>query len=396
MTQHDSPAFLIAAPTWARVRNAFVFVALVSWLALAAGYSTDRAQFHYSYLIAFLYVVSIAAGALFFLMLQHLSGAVWSLTVRRLMEALAGAAPALALLFLPVAAGLHYTHDWSRASAAADPVLSQKAGYLNTGWWLIRSAVVILLWSVWGVALHRASRAQDSDGSNAPIRRALRWSAPGIVMIFVTAAMASFDWLMSLDPHWWSTMFGVYFLSGGAVGFMAALIAICLALRRAGYLVDAINIEHYHDLGKWLFALTVFWGYIAFSQYMLIWYGNLPEETVWYIKRLAGGWSGWRPFLVAAHFAVPFFLMLPRASKRSTAALAWFAAWMLLMHYLDLYWIVMPLLHPSGAAPHWLDFASLLAVSSTYLLVFWWTLRDKPMVPLKDPRLQRALAFHNA
>ena len=355
----------------------------------------NRQQFHFSYLVGFSYFSSLSLGALFYVMVQHLTGSAWSVTVRRLMENIMRTVPLALLLVIPIFLGTHSLYEWTHASAAQDHLLAKKIGFLNDQWFIIRGVIAIGLWSLLALRLYSISRKQDDNGSLAYTKAAEKWSAPGMVVLFLSASMAAFDWIMSLDPHWWSTMFGVYFLSGGALSFMAALIAICLALRSAGYLTNSIREEHYHDLGKWLFALTVFWAYIAFSQYMLIWYGNLPEETVWFQRRLAGSWSLFRPLLIFGHFFVPFFVLMPRSSKRNLKLLGFFAGWMIFMHYVDLYWQIMPVLHGQGFTPNWMDPVAWLAVGSAYALVFWSGLRQKPLVPVGDPRLEQCLAFHN-
>lgn len=392
---HASDNYFLSPETWTKVRNALVFVALASWVALGFGFMQNRQQFHFSYLVGFAYFSSLSLGALFYVMVQHLTGSAWSVTVRRLMENIMRTVPVALLLVIPVFLGTHQLYEWTHSGAAQDHLLSKKLGFLNDQWFVIRGLIAIGLWSILALRLYSLSRRQDGDGSLAYTKSAEKWSAPGMVVLFLTASMAAFDWIMSLDPHWWSTMFGVYFLSGGALSFIAALIAICLALRSAGYLTNSIREEHYHDLGKWLFALTVFWAYIAFSQYMLIWYGNLPEETVWFQRRLAGSWSLWRPFLIFGHFFVPFFVLMPRSSKRNLKLLGFFAGWMLFMHYCDLYWQVMPVLHGQGFTPNWMDPVAWVAIGSAYALVFWSGLKQKPLVPVGDPRLEQCLAFHN-
>jgi len=392
---HAPDNYFLSPQVWTKVRNSLVFVALASWIALAAGFALNRQQFTFSYLVAFAYFVSLALGAMFYVMVQHLTGSAWSVTVRRLMENIMRTVSVSALLILPVVFGTHQLYEWTHASAATDPLLSKKLGYLNDQWFMIRAAITIALWSLFSWKLYSISRAQDANGSIEGTRAAERWSAPGVLMLFLTASLASFDWIMSLDPHWWSTMFGVYFLAGGALSFIAALIAICLALRSAGYLKNAIREEHYHDLGKWLFALTVFWAYVTFSQYMLIWYGNLPEETTWFHRRLVGSWSAMRPLLIFGHFFIPFFVLMPRASKRNFKLLGFFAGWMMFMHYCDLYWQIMPVLHSKGIAVNWMDPVAWIAVGSVYGLVFWSGLKEKPLVPVGDPRLEQCLAFHN-
>ena len=399
-SQHDSAlsrdTYILKPELWQRVRNSLAFAALAGWIALGAGFALNRDQFHFSYLVAFAFCISITLGALFYVQVQHLTGSAWSVTVRRLMETLMRTIPVGLVLFVPVAFGIHSVYEWSHASAASDPILSQKAAFLNSTGFIVRGFIVIALWSIWALKLYSLSRRQDDSGSLSLTSSSEKWSAPGVLILFLSASLASFDWIMSLDPHWWSTMFGLYFLAGGAVAFMAVLIAVCLGLRSAGYLTEAINDEHYHDLGKWLFALTVFWAYVAFSQYMLIWYGNLPEEGIWYHKRMVGSWSAFMPLLIAGHFIVPFFTLMPRASKRNLNVLGFFSGWMLIMHYCDLYWQIMPILHKSGVAFHWIDIAALLAVASTFALVFWSGLRERPLVPIGDPRLEQCLGFHNA
>ena len=346
--QHGSDNYFLSAELWSKVRNSLAFVALVGWIASLAGFALNREQFHFSYLTAFLFCVSIGLGAMFFVLIQHLTGSAWSVTVRRLMESIMRTLPFGLVLFGLVVTGIHYTFAWSHDSAKTDHVLRQKLSYLNVDWFTIRGLIVFALWTIWALVLFRKSRAQDADGSINHTRSLIKWSAPGLFLLFITASVAAFDWSMSLDPRWFSTMYGVYFLSGGGLGFIATLILVCLALRNAGYLSNAVNEEHYHDLGKWLFCMTAFWGYIAFSQYMLIWYGNLPEEIFWFKNRLVGSWKGMAALLVLGHFIVPFFALLPRGNKRNLKVLTFFATWMLVMHYFDLYWQVMPVLHKDG------------------------------------------------
>ncbi len=393
---HASDNYFLSPEIWTKVRNTLVFLALASWVALGFGFAQNRQQFHFSYLVGFAYFASLSLGALFYVMVQHLTGSAWSVTVRRLMENIMRTVPVALLLVIPVFLGTHQLYEWTHGAAAQHPLLAKKIGYLNEQWFVIRGLIAIGLWSLLALRLYSLSRQQDGNGSLVYTKAAEKWSAPGMLVLFLSASMAAFDWIMSLDPSWWSTMFGVYFLAGGALSFMAALIAICLALRSAGYLTNSIREEHYHDLGKWLFALTVFWAYIAFSQYMLIWYGNLPEETVWFQRRLAGSWSAWRFVLIFGHFFVPFFTLMPRSSKRNLKLLGFFAGWMLLMHYCDLYWQVMPVLHGHGFTPNWMDPVAWVAVGSAYALVFWSGLKQKPLVPVGDPRLDQCLAFHNA
>jgi hypothetical protein len=243
--------------------------------------------------------------------------------------------------------------------------------------------------------LYRHSVAQDQGGSLERLRKSAWWSAPGLLLLMVTVTMASVDLLMSLEPHWYSTIFGVYIYSGGALAFMAALTLICIALRRAGFLVNTITMEHYHDLGKWLFALTVWWAYIAFSQYLLIWYANIPEETIWYKHRLEGNWTWVSALILFGHFILPFIVLLPRASKRNLKVLTAASIWILAMHFVDLHWVVMPTIHKHSFHLHWLDIVTWLTVGSVFAFAFWSRLRKHALTPVGDLRFERALHFRN-
>lgn len=393
---HSAENYYLPLETWTRVRNGIVFVALSGWLATLAGYILDHKSFFSSYLVAFLFFASTAIGAAFYVMVQHVTGSAWSVTVRRLMENIMKTLPLFVLLFIPIALGVHELYEWSHEGAAQDPILSQKLGYLNPQWFMIRGFLVLALLSLFAWRLYSNSRAQDESGNLRHTFAAERWSAPGLIILFLGGSLLSYDWIMSLDPHWFSTMFGVIFLAGGALSFMAVLIAVCLWLRANGYLVHSVNEEHYHDLGKWLFALTVFWAYISFSQYMLIWYGNLPEETVWFLHRTHGTWKYVAGLLAVGHFIFPFFSLMPRAVKRNRSALGFFAGWMLFMHFMDLYWQTMPVFYKDGFGFHWITAAAMAAIGGTAALVFWWGFRERPLVPVGDPRLKQCLAFHNA
>jgi hypothetical protein len=395
MSQNET--YTLNDETYRRGRNAIALVAVVGWAASAAGYAADPKRFFAAYLTAFLFALTLTLGAMFFVMMQHLTGAVWSVTMRRLAENVMASMPVVALLFIPVALGMRSLYEWTHAEVvASNEILRGKAAYLNEPFFLLRAAMYLGVWTLLALRLHRISLAQDDTSGTASIYAARRWSAPGLVLWMVVGTLMSFDWIMSLDPHWYSTMFGVYVLSGGTLAFFALLTAVALWLRRAHALREAIHEEHYHDLGKWLFALTVFWGYIAFSQYMLIWYANLPEETIWYKHRFAGTWLWVSAALLAGRFLIPFNALLPRAAKRNLTWLGSMAVWIVAMHYLDLYWLIMPVFQPRGAEPHWMDAATLAGVCGTAAWAFWSKLKRHALVPVGDVRLKRALQFENS
>ncbi len=377
---------------WKKGRSVIAAIAVTGWVACAAGYALSPERFFSSYLVAFAFWTTLAIGALFFVMLQHLTGAAWSVTMRRMAENAMGAMPVAALLFIPVALGIPYLYEWSHPGV----VNAQKAEYLNPQFFLIRAAIYFGIWSLWALKLYRNSKRQDASGDPAITHSSARWSAAGMVVLTITTCLAGFDWLMSLTPHWYSTMFGIYIYSGAGLGFVAALTVILLAFRRADVLRYSVNHEHYHDLGKWMFALTVFWAYIAFCQYLLIWYANIPEETVWYRDRLVGSWRWVAALLLVGHFFAPFLVLISRAAKRRLKVLGAAAAGLLAMHYLDLYWIAMPVFSKNGASPHWLDLATLTATGGTIAFAFWLRLRRSALAPVGDVRFEKALEFENA
>jgi hypothetical protein len=267
---------------------------------------------------------------------------------------------------------------------------------LNANFFTIRAVVYFLVWT--GIARYywRCSQAQDATGDKQLTLGMQKWSGPAIILLALTLTFASFDWLMSLDAHWFSTIFGVYFFSGSAVGFVAALILGAQLLQKRGLLVQSITVEHYHDLGKLLFGFVFFWGYIAFSQYMLIWYANIPEETGWFMVRQTGGWLGISLLLLFGHFLLPFPGLLSRHVRRHRAALALWSVLLLVMHWVDLYWVVMPEL-PENAGPVFglVDLCCLVGMGALYIASVVFVAADRPLIAVKDPRLAESLAFKN-
>jgi hypothetical protein len=274
--------------------------------------------------------------------------------------------------------------------------LKAKSGFLEPNFFLIRTVVYFILWSIWIFAIYRQSTKQDTARSIQQMHIASKWSAPGLFLAVVVGSIASIDWIMSVEPAWYSTIFGLICLSGGSLAFFSVLTLICLGFRRSGILAHSITKEHYHDLGKWLFALTAFYTYVAFSQYMLMWYSNQPEETVWYRHRMVGPWfyvSLAMPFL---RFLIPFFALLCRPAKRSLSVIGFFAVWSLVVEYIDLYWVVMPVYYPAGPQLHWLDLATLATTVGICGLVFWYRMKQHAIVPIGDLRLEQSLHFENA
>jgi hypothetical protein len=372
-----------------------VMLALSAALALLTPGGWNR--FLQSYLVAFAFFLSLSLGALFFVLLQHLVRAGWSVVVRRLAETLAMNLPLLALFALPVLLGAHRLYQWADAQAVAgDAILRGKHAYLNIPFFTLRWLVYFAVWTFLARSFWKRSTAQDVTGDVRLTVQMERTSAVGMVLFALTTNYAAVDLLMSLDPHWYSTIFGVYFFSGGVVGFFALLSILAALLQRSGRLGGAVTDEHYHDLGKLVFAFTVFWAYIAFAQYMLIWYSNIPEETEWYLRRQTGQWTAVSLLLLFGRFLLPFVYLLPRFVKRSPKLFGPMAAWVLLMHYVDIYWLVLPQVSPGRVPLHLLDATCPLGIGGILLAAAAHRLRRRSLIPLRDPRLAESMAFENA
>jgi hypothetical protein len=394
-----SPASDSDAPSPTRGRAlvaALLTLSVVAGGAAATRWSADPRRFAFAYLTAYTFVASLGVGALAWLMIQHVVGAVWSVSVRRLLENLTRPLLWSALLFLPVALNLDRLYSWANpARVRADPELARKAVWLNPVSFDARAAIYLASWAALAGLLARASMVQDRSEDAALVNRMRATSSWGLIVLGLTTSLAAFDWLMSLDAHWSSTVFGVYFWAGALAASLGALILLVLGLRAAGMLGAMVTVEHLHDLGKLLFSFVIFWAYIAFCQYFLIWYANLPEETGWYVTRRSGAWNTLSWSLVFGHFLVPFVLLLPRATKRDPFWLGFVAAWVLVFHYADLYWLIMPALGPEGIEPRALDAALLLALALCSAAIVARACEVRPLVPTGDPRLAESIAFRN-
>jgi len=361
----------------------------------AAFGSAHAGRLYAAWLVAFCFCLTIALGCLFFVLIHSAMAGSWGVVVRRVAENAAATLPLFALLFLPVALGLHSLYHWSHADAVAhDALLGHKRPYLNEPFFLARAALYFLVWSAIALWYRRQSRRQDEAPDPAAAASLRRYSGALLIPLAITTTFAAFDWLMSLAPHWYSTIFGVYVFAGGLVGGFAFVALSAVVLQRAG-LLPQLSSEHLHDLGKLMFAFTVFWAYIAFSQFFLIWYANIPEETIWYRVRLAGGFRLITTVLALGHFVLPFFFLMSRATKRNPVTLVAAAVWLLAMHFVDVYWLVVPSIEGLGARPGIVDIAALVAVGGAFLAAYGWLLVKSPLVPAGDPQLQESLAFEN-
>jgi hypothetical protein len=371
-------------------------VYLIANVVLAIGFAAsivallvDRSHFFHAWLVGAMFWFTLAAGGLFFVMMHHLVGATWSVVLRRIAEAVMAALPYMIFILVPIVAGIHDLYHWSHADVVAhDEGLQGKTAYLNVTFFVIRIIVYFIIWAILARLLYKASLRQDEGHTEQLNSRFRRTSAPGMILFAFTLTFAAFDWMMSLDAHWYSTIFGAYIFSGGAVAVLAFLPLISILLNRQGVMSDVITVEHYHDMGKLLFAFVIFWAYMAFSQYFLIWYGNIPEETEWFLRRWTGSWKTISLILVFGNFVIPFFILITRGAKRRLTMLGIFAVWLLFMHWVDLYWVVMPSLYPEGANLSWIDLAPMMAIGGAFVARFWHTFCAHPTVAKGDPKLE--------
>ncbi len=351
-----------------------------------------------AYLIAFTYWLSAGLGALLLLCAFHATGAQWAVVLRRLVETLALPCLILAPLFIPLALGLRHLYLWVDPPADlgthALHLLEHKRPYLNVPFFLVRAALYFALWIGVSQAISAWSRRQDSrKGDVALTVRQRRLATGSLPFLALAITFASFDWLMSLEPTWFSSIYGVYLFAGAFLCALALLTLVALRGRGATLLHNAVTWEHFHSLGKLLLAFVAFWAYIAFSQYLLIWQANLPEEVTWYQVR-AG--TGWRPVafaLVLCHFILPFFALLSAALKRNAKLLGAVALWCLAVHWVDLYWLILPSLYPSGPNLHWTDLTAFAGVGGAYGAFAVYRLRGVLPVPVGDPFLAHSLGY---
>jgi hypothetical protein len=367
-----------------------------------AGYLSNGDRFSYAYLLAFVFVWAVVLGSLFFVSLHHITRAVWSVVVRRVAEMFAAPVWLIALLFVPVLVFLYMNTEFSLYSWAnpevmhGDHVLEGKAPYLNTTFFLIRAAVFFLIWIAFARFYVNGSLRQDSGEAGGELTKKMRArSGPFILIFALTVTFASFDWLMSLEPHWFSTIFGVYTFAGMVISSLSAITLTVVWLRAKGRLGNGVvTDDHLYSLGALLFAFTCFWAYIAFSQFMLIWYGNMPEETVYFQHRVEHGWLAVSLVLVVLRFVVPFFLLLSRPSKMNPRTLVAASILGLAGELVDLYWLIMPQYHTDGPRLSWQAPGPLLLLVGILLLYFARFLNRNKTLPEGDPLYKESLEFH--
>ena len=370
-------------------------IAVVALVLCAIGAVVNPHQFSYSWLFAFAFFFTLCVGCFFWTIVHHATDAEWTVVVRRQLENIAVLLGVLALLFVPILLLRHHLYAWMDIPPGHEAALDSKRAYLNFTFFLIRAAVFLGCFIVASQLLRRFSVRQDKDGNPQFTIWMRRVSFASLPMFALCLTFGAFDWLMSLNYRWFSTMFGVYIFAGVAGSSMSLLVLVITALRQAGYLKDIVTVEHYHVMGKWMLAFCIFWAYIGFGQYMLIWYANVPEETQFFLARNTQSWWALSMLLVIGRFFGPFAILLLRSVKKHPHQLCIVAGWIVLMQLLDMYLIVLPSLHGTGFHPSIWDLLSLIAIGATLGFVYLRLVPRTSLFPVRDPRLIESLNLVN-
>lgn len=377
-------------PSVDRLQRAALGLFGVGLLLTIVGVFVDTQQFYRSYLVGYLFTLGIPMGCLVLLMIQHLTGGGWAVATRRTLEAGARTLPLMALLFVPIALGLSHLYEWTHAEVvAADEVLQWKAPYLNVPFFLVRAVIYFAIWCAMALLLARWSREQDETGRDDMRLRVV--SGPGILIFGLTITLASVDWVMSLDPHWYSTIFGMVFMVSEGLSGLAFVILVSFFLSRTSEMGRVLTPKKLNDLGNLLLAFVMLYAYLGFSQFLLIWSANLPEEVTYYLVRTRERWQWVSLLVIVGHFAFPFCLLLLRDLKRYASRLALLAIIVLAMRFLETFWLVVPNFG-EGLMLHWLDVAVAVGLVGLWLAAFCWNLKGGALLPVGDPYLEEALA----
>ncbi len=384
-----------------RVQRLAMVVAVAGLVVCAGGWLLWPAAFFPAYLVGYVFWVGIALGCLGLTMLHHLVGGGWGLPIRRPMESAGVTLLPLAMLFIPIALNLPVLYEWARPEEVAhDTLLQAKSSYLNAGFFLGRTAAYFAVWFVLALVTGGLSAAQDRRDDYGPSRTLGALAGPGLILLFLTGSFAAIDWMMTLEPHWVSSIYGAMVVVGEGLATLAMLVLIIVAMSDRRPMSEAVKPGRLHDLGNLMLAFTMLWAYMSFSQYLIIWSGNLPEEIPWYLRRARGAWQWVALALIVFHFFLPFFVLLFRENKRQGRVLAMAAAWVLAMHWLDLVWLIIPAsidvkVKSSQPQVPWgtvlLSLAALAGIGGIWVAAFLWRLKSWPLVPVNDPNINAVL-----
>lgn len=374
----------------------FLLLVALGAAVVAGGLVLDPQRIWPNLLLAGFYVVGVGLAAGLLVAFSHISNAGWLTAIRRVPEAMASNVYVGGLWMILLLAGVHSLYEWSHADAvAADELLQKKEFWLNVPFFSVRTVVYVALWSLCTYLLVRTSRQQDETGDVGLTLRNRSIAAVFTVVFTLTFWIASMDWIMSLEPHWYSTIFGVYNFSGTFTAGVAAVTVAVIVLRRRGYLKEFVRDDHLHDLGKLLFAFSTFWMYIWFSQYLLIWYANIPEETIYFIKRETAGWGTFTILVLLFNWVIPFIVLMPRSAKRNEGVLLRVSMVVLVGHWIDLFWMILPTFMPGSPAFNIWEVGPIVLAGGVVCLATIRSLTRARLIPVKDPMLPESLTYHS-
>jgi hypothetical protein len=365
----------------------------VGLLVGIGGAFLNPAQFWQSYLLAYVFWLQFSLGCLAIVMLHHLVGGRWGFGIRRFLETGAMTLLPMAVLFVPLLFGLSSLYSWTDPDTLAQSTLLQhKSVYLNVPFFLVRTVLYFIVWIGLAYGLNRWSLRQEQTAEPALTARLRRLSAIGMILYFLTATFAAYDWLMSLEPAWYSSIYGVLFMVGQVLATFALAIIGLNWLSNRRPLAELVGRAEFNDLGNFMLGFVMIWAYVSFSQFLIIWSANIPEEAIWYVHRSQGGWQWVSVLLIIFQFTLPFLVLLSRRAKRQAGLLSLVAVLIIAMRLVDLYWLIVPAFHPDGLHLHWLDMVLPIGIGGLWLAAFAWQLAGKPLLPRHDPRLQEILA----
>jgi hypothetical protein len=387
-----TPAVENLRDNFRRVQRRALAVAVVAAVVSAIGAAIDPTQFLRSYLLAYLFVLAFPLGSFAIVHLHHLTGGSWGFTIRRLLEGAMRTLPWMAIAFVPIAVGLDAIYPWTDPElVAANEIVQHRAPYLNAGFFLVRAAIYFAVWIALMLLQLRLSARFDRRGDQVTLRRMRTLAGPALGLYALTMTFAAFDWCMSLEPDWSSTIFGIVMIVGQALTTMAFAVIVSTWLGQRAPFDRWMSTQHFHDLGKLLFAFVMLWAYVNYSQYLIIWSGNLPEETSFYRHRMSPGWRAVAIVLIVFHFALPFLVLLSRKVKKSPRLLASLALFLIALRWVDLAWIVAPSYRPGVFALHWLDLAVAVGLFAAWIALYVAQLKGRPLVSLHDAQLEALL-----
>jgi hypothetical protein len=388
----DSRRLYIAPPSAGRIQRRALIIGVAGLILCIVGAVFRPAQFLQSYLFGYVFLLGLTLGCMAILMVQYLTGGDWGIVIRRTLEAAMRILPLMAVGFLPIALGVRELYVWARPAQAAAEGLDYRTEYLNIPFFIVRAVVYFAVWLAMAHRLDRWSREQDRGGAQGWLKRLRRLSGPGLVIYAVTITFAAYDWLMSLNPEWFSTIFGLLIIAGEALSAVAFVILVAALLSTREPMALVFQPRHFHDLGKLLLTFVMVWAYLSFSQLLIVWSGNLPREIPFYLPRMQSSWRWIGVMLIILHFALPFALLLSRDLKRRAGRLAALAGLVIVMRVIDLFWLVAPEFRPQGLTIDWFDPVTVVGLCGVWLALFIRELKARPMLPLRDPHLADALS----